>query len=112
MDKLAVYTSDDILSADDLYGIQDKASLGIAFKYQLTSGELGWLEFAKGCYSIADVIYNKLDNDGVLLFDNCDDFSIAMDEDCGGAGKAACLSDDTALQRILFWIYSEDLSDD
>lgn len=101
-----VYSSDEILALDDLYEIQENGNC----RYQLTDGEIGWLNFVRGRYSIADVIDNNLD-DGIVYLD-CDEISQALDEDCGHYGKAVCLADDTALQKILFWLYTEYSNDD
>ena len=101
------YSSSEILAADDLYELQDTfACSGIPFKYQLTADEIGWLDFVRGRYSIADYILETLEDD-VMTFDCPFTMSDALDDDCGGAGKAVCLSDDTALQRLFFWLYSQ-----
>jgi len=100
-----IYNSDEILNMDDLYGIQERvSSFGLSIQYQLTKGESKWVDFVRGRYSIADYIDNNTDENDILTIDN--DVSGAMDSDNGGAGKAVCLSDETALQKILFWVYS------
>ena len=96
-----------ILEAEDLYELQDNfCSLGISFKYRMTEGELGWLDFVRGKYSIADWITENLDGD-ILTFDDVESMSQALDDDCRGWGKATCLSDETALQKLFFWTYIE-----
>lgn len=105
------YTSDEILATDDLYDIQENGFC----RYQLTDDELSWLRFVRGRYSIADVIDENMtaatDIDGNwqygIVYLESDEISRALDDDCGHYGKAVCLSDDTALQKILFWLYNE-----
>ena len=105
--SIDVKQSDDILAADDLYELQEEfCCYGNSFTYQLTLGELGWLDFVRGRYSIADWIDSNLNGD-LLTFDTPDRMSRALDDDCLGAGKAVCLSDDTALQKLFFWMFSE-----
>lgn len=105
-----IYTSAEILALDDLYDIQEKvSSFGLPIQYQMTEGELGWLDFVTTRYSIADWIGAHLDGD-ILTLD--DTFSAALDDDCRLAGKAVCLSDDTALQKLFFWCYSETPDDE
>lgn len=109
---MRTYTAKEILDTDDLYELQDSfCSSGIPFKYQITKDELGWLRFIKNRYSIADWLYSKkwieLDDSIVIIFDDYYTMSKALDEDCEGIGKAVCLSDDTALQKLFFWLYTE-----
>lgn len=99
------YTSDEILAMDDFYS-------DFPFTYQLTQGEIGWLEFITGKYSIADYIRNNCNGDMVLTVRDEIDLSNAMDDDCKGYGKAVMLSDDTALQKIFFYLYCEGLSNE
>lgn len=116
------YTSEDILSNEDIwmYEIPEKVScFGSPIEYVLTDGEWGWMNFVEGKYSIHDYIMENLewvDPDDpealdlipVLTITCADELSRALDADCGGAGKAACLADDTALQAIFFSLYQED----
>jgi len=101
-----LYNSKDILKMDDLYDIQEIiCSSGLTIQYELTEAEMVWLDFVRGHYSIADYIDQHRHNN-ILTIDS--EISIYMDFDCRYAGKAICLSDDAALQKILFWIYKED----
>ena len=87
-------------------------------KYKLTEDEWGWMKFVRGRYSIADYIDSNTE-DGITTFDAIE-FSVALDDDwngggkavmlsaCGGCGKAVMLSDDTALQAIFFCGYDEE----
>jgi len=104
--KEKIYTSDEILKTDDLYDVQEMiCSSGLEIKYQMTDDEIGWLKFIQDKYSIADYFLTTINNDGIVIINS--DASIAMDADNYGAGKAVMLSDETALQKILFWIYTE-----
>ena len=64
------------------------------------------MDFVNGRYSIADYINKNTDSEGVTTF-YPEEFSKALDDDCGGCGKAVCLSDETALQKIFFCCYQE-----
>ena len=108
-----IYTSDQILAMGDLYELQDTfCSSGIPFQYKLTEGEYGWLQFVKGKYSIAEWIEKNVSvenelNELILTFDCPESLSQALHDDCGHALKAVCLSDDTALQKLFFWLSHE-----
>ena len=79
-------------------------------QYALTEGEKGWLSFVCGKYAIYDHINecSVLDDAGRLVYTlDIEGMSKALDDDCGGWGKATCLADDTALQAIFFYNYRE-----
>ena len=69
-------------------------------KYLLTDDELGWLDFVRGRYAVADHLINNM-VDGVYTMDVYG-LGEALDE-TGMFPKAVCLSDDTALQAIFFY---------
>tara|TARA_R110002167_G_scaffold66410_5_gene187921 strand:- start:642 stop:947 length:306 start_codon:yes stop_codon:yes gene_type:complete len=73
-------------------------------QYRLTDGELSWLDFVSGRYSIADHIEDNM-VEGVYTMDS-HGLGEALDE-TGMFPKAVCLSDDTALQAIFFYSASE-----
>ncbi|RLD84439.1 MAG: hypothetical protein DRJ10_01185 [Bacteroidetes bacterium] len=99
---MRVYSKEEIIEMEDLYALQE---LDVVY-YQLSKGELGWLEFIKGKYSIADYVYSNLYN-GILALERLE-MSKVLDDDCKGFGKAAMLSDDSGLQRLFFWLYIEE----
>lgn len=97
------YNSNDILNMDDLYELQDSfSSSGTPFQYEMTEDEINWALFIKDKYCIADFIFNNL-NENTLTF-NCP-FALqeALNND-GIENKGVMLSDDTALQRLFFWL--------
>jgi hypothetical protein len=102
------YTSKEILDLDDLYNLQDTyLSSGIVFSYQLTDGELGWMEFIKNRYEIYDLLIENIDEKNILTF-NFDSYELGQTlANDGVEYKAPCLSDETALQKLFFWISSE-----
>lgn len=103
LQKLELYTSEDILIKEDLYKLQDSfSSLGIPFKYKMTKEEVRWLDFVKDRYCIADWIVSNLEGD-ILTFDCPTELKKAIEDD-GTGNKAVMLSDDTALQRLFFWL--------
>ena len=102
MENFELYTSEDILSKDDLYKLQDSfSSCGIPFRYKMTKEELIWLGFVKGRYCIANWIASNLE--GNILTFHCPTALKQAIEDDGMEHKAVMLSDDTALQRLFFW---------
>lgn len=102
------YTSSYILSKEDLYDLQDSfSSSGIPFTYQLTEGEYEWAKFILGKYTIADYVLSNTDENLVLTF-NCPlELSEAINAD-GIPGKAVMLDDETALQKLFFWLAMDD----
>ena len=102
-----IYTSEEILNSDDLYDLQEMASSGIPINYQMTKDEIGWFDFVKHAYVITDYISDNSDGNFLLTIDDIETMSKALDDDCGGFGKAVMLSDETALQKIFFWLYQE-----
>tara|TARA_B100001057_G_scaffold491588_1_gene582168 strand:- start:6260 stop:7156 length:897 start_codon:yes stop_codon:yes gene_type:complete len=115
------YTSEEILADKDIafYNIPERVSSGMPIHYILADEEWVWMNFIEGKYSIHDYIMENLewvDPDdpeaeyqvAVLTISCADELSRALDADCGGAGKAVCLADDTALQAIFFSLYQED----
>lgn len=111
---MKTFNESQILELDGLYELQDTfCSSGIAFNYVLSDGEKQWLGFVDGKYSIADWINENLSDCGnVLNFECCFSMSSALDDDCGGCGKAVCLSDESALQKLFFWLYEETENND
>lgn len=106
-----IYTSDDIKELYDvdsgIYQLTEAvSSSGMSLKYRLTEDELGWLDFVRGHYQIAEYIGDNMEDD-VLTIDCVMEMSKALDDDCKGAGKAIMLSDDTSLQTLLFWLYTD-----
>jgi hypothetical protein len=69
-------------------------------QYRLTDGELGWVEFVRGRYAIADHLEDNM-VDGVYTMDSYG-LGEALEE-TGMFPKAVCLSDDTTLQAIFFY---------
>ena len=110
---MKTFTSDEILEMENLYELQDEFSCSeIPFSYEITDGELGWLEFVRGRYSIADWVEENLtcieDEEAeyekyFLKFDNPDKLTECLEED-GIPHKAVCLDENTALARLFFWL--------
>jgi hypothetical protein len=69
-------------------------------KYELSEGELEWLEFINGKYSIADHLRTNMVGN-VYTVDTFG-MSEALEAD-GISHKAVMLSDDSALQAIFFY---------
>lgn len=80
----------------------------VPFKYRLTDGEIGWVNFVRGRYCIADWIYYNTDDEFLLTInkESIQTMSETLDLD-DMAPKAVCLDDTTALQHIFFYLYNE-----
>lgn len=99
-----IYTSEEILATEELYELQDTfSSSGISFKYQLTEGEHEWAKFIEGKYSISEWVLQHTDDNLILSFNCPYEVSEALEKD-GCSHKAVMLSDDTALQKLFFWL--------
>jgi hypothetical protein len=100
---MELLTSEEILNAEDLYKLQMSFSCsGIPFKYLLTEGEKEWLTFVSGRYSIADYIKGRLNGD-IVTFSDPEELTNVLQSD-GIENKAVMLSNETALQRLFFWL--------
>lgn len=74
-------------------------------QYRLTSGELYWLSFVHGKYSIADHIYaNSIEDDdcNLIYTVETEGMSQALQDD-GISFKAVMLSEDSVLNAIFFY---------
>tara|TARA_R110000824_G_scaffold145549_1_gene313891 strand:- start:203 stop:517 length:315 start_codon:yes stop_codon:yes gene_type:complete len=101
---MKIYKSEEILNSEDLYELQESfSSSGTPFKYQLTEGEIGWAKFNKGKYCINDFVLKNTDEKNILTF-NCP-FELSEELMNDGSQKAIMLSDDTALQKLFFWLH-------
>jgi hypothetical protein len=101
---MRTYTSNEILFKEDLYELQFTfSSCAIPFKYKITEDELNWAKFNKGKYSINDWVLNNIDKEGFLVFNCPFELSECLQND-GIDHKAVMLSDETALQKLFFWL--------
>lgn len=104
------FTDEDVKTYEATHGdfflFDDAFSCFGHVDYKLTESELGWLDFVRGRYGIADYIDDNTDEDGYTRFD-ATEFSPILDGD-GMGYKAVCLSDDTSLQRVFFHGYIEE----
>jgi|6_EtaG_2_1085325.scaffolds.fasta_scaffold06700_4 hypothetical protein len=102
---------DEILTSEALESLEIENFESFAeqcqVKYRLEPDELEWLEWIGGRYSISEYISDNLDDDGVVTL-NSMDVSDALHED--GVDRAPCLSENTQLQRLL-WYFSSINSD-
>jgi len=102
---MKVYRSEEILNTEELYKLQDSfSSSGTPFKYQLTDGEIGWAKFNKGKYCINDFVLKNTDEKNILTFNCPFELSEALVND-DSPNKAVMLSDETALQKLFFWLH-------
>jgi len=100
------YTSDDVAKAHEecpsgLCDITDECH----FRYQLTEGEQGWLDWIGDRYSVATELWKgyQEDDDGtatVLI----DTYAIGEALKNEGLDRAPCLSEDTELAYLIWFI--------
>ena len=95
-----IYTSDELEKIKETYELESITEQ-CCFKYRLTEGEQGWADFIGDRYVIAEYIANNTDEDGVVTLDVCE-ISDALTAD--GVDRAPCLSEDTQLQRLIWFI--------
>ena len=96
-----IHTSESLQAQDGHWLENEHYQLEDGQRYQLTEGELEWLEFVRGMYAIADHLSNNMDESGIYTVDTFG-MSEALADD-GSFPKAACLSDDTTLQSVFFY---------
>ena len=90
-----IYTSDEILAIESLEPI---CEVGV-ISYQLTEGELRWLESVSGRYGIYDYFMENME-DGVLTLDDVEKLQGVLRDDGSVENKPINLSEKTALLRI------------
>jgi len=99
-----LYTSEEILAAPDLYELQHRfCCLGLTFQYQMTESEMDYVAHIKGAYRISDWILRNSNSTGLITFNRVEDVKGCLQSD-GNPNKAVMLSDDTALQKLFFWL--------
>ena len=102
------YASNEILKTEELYELQNSfSSSGTPFEYQLTDGEYEWAQFLKHRYSIADFVLENTNEDKVLTFRCPFEMSEALNDD-GTPCMATMLSNESALQKLFFWLNIND----
>ena len=103
---MKIYTSDDLAGMDleEFESITEQCEI----RYRLTEGERGWLDWIGDRYSISAYLFSVLSDDdhptenpGIITINACD-VSDALDDD--GVDRAPCLSDETQLQRLIWYI--------
>lgn len=95
------------LKKDDFFLFDDAIMAYGYIEYKLTNSEKQWMNFVRNRYSIFDYIQENTDENGITRF-YTDELSKALDDDCEGFGKATCLSDESSLQAICFYLYCDD----
>ncbi len=101
---MKTYTSEEILKNEDLYELQSEfCSCAVPFRYKMTESEYEWAKFIEGKYSISDFVLRNTDTDLILSFNCPFELNKALSDD-GMSPKAVMLSEDTALQKLFFWL--------
>ena len=70
--------------------------------YQLTDGELQWLEWIGGRYSIASLLWDSLDSETQAVTIDTTEINQALFDD--GIDRCPCLTDDSQLNRLVWFI--------
>ena len=78
---------------------------GGRFEYQLTEAELGWVDWIGDRYAIAELIADNISEAGVVTLEPYE-VSEALSAD--GVDRAPCLSEDTQLARLIWYIGPEE----
>ena len=99
-----IHTSESLKSLDsDLDNFHYQLDDGD--QYKLTDGEFEWLQFVTNSYSIAQHIWDNSkcdENDDLIYTVDTIGMGEALKAD-DSYPKAVCLSDDTALQAVIFY---------
>ena len=74
------------------------------FRYQLTEGELGWLQWIGSRYAIADVLWGTMESDDGTTTVLIDTMKVAEALAGDGVDRPPCLSEDTQLCRLIWYI--------
>jgi len=98
--KAHIYTSAELEKIEETYELESITEQ-CTFKYQLTEGEQGWLDWIGNRYAIAEYIADNIDESGVATLEVME-ISDALTGD--GVDRAPCLSEDTQLQRLIWFI--------
>ena len=102
-----MYTSEQLESLDieEFETITEQCT----FKYRLTDGEHGWLEWIGQRYTIACVLFDNMESidEGLptehhIVTIDVSEIGQALIDD--GVDKAPCLCDNTQLQRLIWYI--------
>ena len=95
-----IHTSDELEKIEETCELESITEQ-CRFKYRLTEGEQGWVDFIGNRYAIAEYIADNTDDEGVVTLD-VSEISDALTAD--GMDRAPCLSEDTQLQRLIWFI--------
>ena len=100
--------ADEILTSEKLEALEienfESFSEQCSVKYRLEPDELEWLEWVGECYLISTYLRKYLDDGVVTLYPN-EVADALIDE---GIDRAPCLSEDTQLQRLLWYFCAID----
>ena len=76
------------------------------FTYQLTDGELQWLEWigwaSNSRYAIASLLFDSLDSEAQAVTIDTTEINQALFDD--GIDRCPCLTDDSQLNRLVWFI--------
>jgi len=110
-----IYTSDDLEAIEDIEGLESITEQCV-IEYQPTEAELGWLAFIRDRYALTAYLLNTLDirertssPDVVTLCFDVSEIGRTLAAD--GIDRAPCLSEDTQLARLI-WFIGPDAQDD
>jgi len=99
-----IHTTEKLQALDDEQGDNYHYQLTDGEQYRLTDEELGWLDFVRGRYCIADHLDENIES-GVYTVDTIG-LGEAMEDD-GMFPKIVMLSEDSVLHRIAFFSATE-----
>jgi len=102
--RMHLHTTETLQAQDDEQGDNYHYQLMDGEQYRLTDGELGWLDFVRGRYCIADHLDQNIES-GVYTVDTMGLGQAMMDDDM--FPKIVMLSEDSVLHRIAFFSANE-----
>ena len=95
-----IYTSNELEKIEETYELESITEQ-CTFRYQLTEGEQGWVDFIGNRCAIAEYIADNTDENGVATLDV---YGISDALTADGVDRAPCLPEDTQLQRLIWFI--------
>ena len=99
------FTSADLEKIEETCGLE-RITEHCCFIYELTADEIGWLHWIGDRYSIAETIRDNLDGNNWHVDTMEVSKALALDS----VDRAPCLSEDTQLQRLIWFIGPDEVA--
>ena len=98
-----IYTKDQLekIHNEGIEGFETITENGV-FQYELTLGDLEWLDWIGDRYAIAELISDNIDRETAVVTLDVLDVSEALSDD--GVDRCPCLSEDSYLNKLVWFI--------